>query len=88
MSTLLQLAGALLVLAGFGASQFGRLDPASRTYLLVNLLGSALLAGLALAGREWGFVLLEGVWAAVSGYGLARTLRRRPPYPSVQVPAE
>jgi hypothetical protein len=79
MLDLLQIIGALLVLAGFTASQFGRLDPRSTGYLLVNLIGSALLAMLALVGREWGFLLLEGVWAAVSATGL---LRRATPEPA------
>jgi hypothetical protein len=72
MTDLLQIIGALLVLAGFGATQFGRLSTSSVTYLTVNLVGSGLLAGLALAGQEWGFLLLEGVWAIVSAVGLAR----------------
>jgi hypothetical protein len=72
MTSLLQIIGALLVLAGFGAAQFGRLTTTSVTYLTVNLVGSALLAGLALDGHEWGFLLLEGVWAIVSAIGLIR----------------
>jgi hypothetical protein len=72
MLDLLQIIGALLVLAGFAGSQLGRLNPRSVTYLLVNLIGSALLAILALAGRDWGFLLLEGVWAMVSAAGLLR----------------
>ncbi len=79
MSDLLQLVGALLVLGGFAGTQLGRVNAKSRGYLLVNLLGSALLAVLALAGTEWGFLLLEGVWAVVSAAGLVRSLRRRPP---------
>ncbi len=71
----LQVIGALFVLAGFAASQFGRLPTNSVTYLTTNLAGSALLAGLALAGREWGFLLLEGVWAGVSAASLLRSRR-------------
>ena len=33
----------------------------SRTYLVLNLVGSAVLAGLALHEEQWGFLLLEGV---------------------------
>jgi hypothetical protein len=32
----------------------------------MNLIGSAILAVVALQARQWGFVLLESVWAAVS----------------------
>ena len=76
MPDLLQILGALLVLTGFAAAQFGRLSPRSRPYLVVNLLGSAVLAGLALHSGDWGFLLLEGVWAVVSAVGLLRSLTR------------
>jgi hypothetical protein len=43
---------------------------ASRSYLHLNLIGSAILTGVGLNGRDWGFFLLEGVWALVSVWGL------------------
>lgn len=70
MSQLIQVVGALLILVAFGAVQMGRMQPTSRTYLALNLVGSAILAVLALASSQWGFVLLETVWAAVSAWGL------------------
>jgi hypothetical protein len=79
MSGFLQLAGALIILCAFVAVQSGRALPASRTALTMNLAGSALLAVLALRGHQWGFLLLEGAWAAVSAASLAR---RRIPRPS------
>jgi hypothetical protein len=78
MDQLIQIAGALLVLAAFTAAQLGRLDPYSRTYLVLNLAGSTVLSYLALAGRDWGFLLLEGVWALVSAWGLLRLASGRP----------
>jgi hypothetical protein len=72
MSGLLQLAGALIILCAFVAVQSGRARPSSRIALSMNLVGSALLAALALGGRQWGFLLLEGAWAAVSAASLAR----------------
>jgi hypothetical protein len=68
----IQIVGALLILAAFAAVQFERMRPDSRLYLTLYLLGSAILAVLAVAAAQWGFVLLEGVWAIVSAWGLAR----------------
>ena len=70
MHQVIQLLGALLVLAGFVLAQRRVLDPRSRTYLLVNLIGSAALAVDAWFGAQWGFFVLEGVWALVSAAGL------------------
>ncbi|HET7369671.1 MAG TPA: hypothetical protein VFK45_02390 [Gammaproteobacteria bacterium] len=69
---IIQIAGALLVLAGFTLAQFNLLPVTSYRYLWLNFIGSAILAALALAGSQWGFLLLEGVWALVSAWSLAR----------------
>ncbi|HEX4804611.1 MAG TPA: hypothetical protein VFU94_01815 [Conexibacter sp.] len=80
MSQALQLLGAVLVLVPFAWVQLGGLDTSSARYLALNLAGSALLAALALAGGQWGFLLLEGSWALVSLRSLlARPARRRSP---------
>jgi hypothetical protein len=72
MDQVIQIVGALLILVAFGAVQFDRMRPDSRLYLALNLAGSAILAVLAVAAAQWGFVLLEGVWAIVSAWGLLR----------------
>jgi hypothetical protein len=77
MGQVVQVAGSLLVLAGFALAQRGVLDQRSRVYLLLNLVGSAVLAVDAAKGRQWGFLLLEGVWAIVSAVALVAALRRR-----------
>ena len=76
MSEIMQVVGALLILAGFTAAQFGRLDPRSLPYLVVNVLGAGTLAVVAAADRDWGFLLLEGVWTIVSAISLLRLTRR------------
>jgi hypothetical protein len=70
-----QIAGALLILAAFTAVQLERMRPDSRLYLALNLAGSVILAVLAVSAQQWGFVLLEGVWAIVSAWGLLTALR-------------
>jgi hypothetical protein len=72
----IQIVGALLILAAFTAVQLERMPPDSRLYLTLNLLGSAILAVLAVAAAQWGFVLLEGVWAIVSAWGLFTALQK------------
>ena len=74
----IQVAGSLLILTAFVASQKGRLTTTSLPYLLLNLIGSAVLAVLAALHHEYGFLLLEGVWAIVSAAGLFAVLRGRP----------
>jgi hypothetical protein len=74
-----QIVGALLILLAYGAAQFGPLDQHSRVYLVLNLVGSAVLAVLAWHEQQWGFLLLEGVWALVSLWGLIQVWRGQPP---------
>jgi hypothetical protein len=73
----IQIVGALLILAAFAAVQFERMRPNSRLYLGLNLVGSVILAALALHASQWGFVLLETVWAVVSVWGLVDLLSHR-----------
>jgi hypothetical protein len=72
-----QIFGSVLILVSFGLAQLQKLNTRSRSYLLLNLAGSAILAADAAAGAQWGFLLLEGVWALVSLLGLAVVARGR-----------
>jgi hypothetical protein len=79
MEQAVQIFGSLLILAAFAASQRKRLSPESRLYLLLNLVGSAILAVLAAREGQLGFLLLETCWALVSAYSLLRRGERRKP---------
>jgi hypothetical protein len=70
MSDVLQVVGAILILVPFAWQQLGSLSPERPAYLWPNLVGSAVLAYLALDGSQWGFLLLEAVWALVAARGL------------------
>lgn len=83
MDQLAQIIGAILVLLGYVLSQTGRIDAKSRQYLLMNLAGSLLLVVTALLGRQWGFLILNGVWAVVSAINLVRLLARSVESPRV-----
>jgi hypothetical protein len=78
MDQLVQIVGALLILVAYAAAQFGAMSQHSRAYLVLNLIGSAVLAVLAFYEELWGFLLLEAVWAAVSLWGLIQLARGRP----------
>jgi hypothetical protein len=74
-----QIVGALLILAGFAGLQLGRISAVSRTYLWLNLVGAIILAVLAFVEEQWGFLLLEAVWSLVSAWSLFQVLQGRPP---------
>lgn len=73
----MELVGAALILSAFVLAQVGRLTTAARTYLLLNFLGSGILAVVAAIDGDTGFLLLEGVWAAVSAFALLRLAAAR-----------
>jgi hypothetical protein len=79
MGIIIQISGSLLVLAGFALAQWGVLDLKSRRYLVLNTAGSAVLAVDAVFEQQWGFLMLEGVWAIVSAIGLIAVLRGKVP---------
>jgi hypothetical protein len=74
-----QIVGALLILAGFAGLQLGKISAVSRTYLWLNLVGAIILAVLAFVEEQWGFLLLEAVWSIVSAWSLVQVLQGRPP---------
>ncbi len=74
---IVEIAGALTILIAFAAAQAGRLRQRTVSYQLLNLIGSATLAVIALVESSWGFLLLEGSWAVISLFGLLALTRPR-----------
>lgn len=68
---------ALLQLVAYALMQLRRLQADTYTYQLCNVVGSFLMTNVAIINREYGFILMEGVWFLTSAYGLLRLLRSR-----------
>ena len=78
MEQAVQIIGAVLILTAFVLAQQHRLANDSVPYLTLNAVGAGILAVVAALDGDLGFLLLEGTWALVSTYGLARALRPAP----------
>src|SRR3954471_6876780 len=73
---ILQLAGSILLLVAFLLAQSSSIATASLSYLILNWIGSGLLAGGLALAMQIGFVL-EVIWSAASLIGLVRVLPPR-----------
>ncbi len=69
------IAGAGMLLLAYALLQQGRLRREDAGFNWLNLLGSLLLAVVAVVDMRWGFILLEFIWALLS---LGALLHRRP----------
>lgn len=72
---LIGIIGALLVLGAYLALQRGWLTLEQRVYHVMNFVGAALLAGIAVTERQVGLTLVEGAWALLSLPGVVRKRR-------------
>jgi hypothetical protein len=77
VEAILQIVGAVAILAAYVAAQFRLLQQEHPVYLLLNSLGAGILAVIAYHERQWGFLLLEGVWTLISLRGVLRWLMSR-----------
>ena len=69
------LAGAFLILFAYAAHQAGKMSRATPLYHVTNALGGGLLLVVAVAARQAGFIVLEGVWTLISLAALVRGRR-------------
>ena len=74
---MVQLLGALLVMSAYMAWTRNRLKLDSVQFLGMNLAGAGILAVVAAVNRDFGFLLLEGMWTWVSARGFRRALKAR-----------
>ena len=77
MIQLISVAGALAILVAYAANQLRYIGPSNLSYALLNFAGSAVLAAVAVVEGQWGFLLLEGIWALVSLWATMKLLRGR-----------
>ena len=77
MAVTVQIVGALAILGAFALVQRKGLTTTSPTYLLLNLAGGAATAATAYVEEQWGFLILQSVWAFVAAWGLAALARAR-----------
>ena len=75
MIQIISLVGSLCILGAFAATQFKFLNTSNVLYIVLNFVGSSILSIIAIIERQWGFLLLEGVWALISLWSLIRLLR-------------
>ena len=72
---ILSFAGALFILVGYIGHQAKWMDARTPLYNLVNLVGAAILAWIALRPLQVGFAIMEITWTAVSLVALVKALR-------------
>ena len=75
MLQIVSVLGALAILGAYMANQLRFIGPSNMSYSVANFVGSAVLLVIAVIEVQWGFILLEGVWALVSLWGIFSVTR-------------
>ncbi|HET9237278.1 MAG TPA: hypothetical protein VFO10_08500 [Oligoflexus sp.] len=75
---ILSLFGAALLLGAYALQAATRDGAHKKTYLTMNLFGSAALTVTAVVNNQLGFIILEGIWAIISAVSLLKVLRQKP----------
>jgi hypothetical protein len=66
-----------MILIAYATQQLKKLQADDLIYILLNLIGSMILAVVAYRVRQMGLTLMEGAWALISITALLRLVRRR-----------
>ena len=77
MGQVIQLVGALLVVSAYVSFRQNRLKLDSVQFLGMNMVGAGILTLVAAVDRQFGFLLLEGMWTWVSARGFRRALKAK-----------
>jgi hypothetical protein len=72
---LISVMGALMVLSAYGLLQSGIWSELHVGYLAFNIIGSLLLAVVAIEDQRVGFIFLELAWAGLGLIGVVRAVR-------------
>ena len=75
MIQIVSLIGSLLILGAYAAQQTGRVASDTAAYSMANFAGSGILTVVAVVEQQWGFLLLEAAWCAVSAFAFVRVIR-------------
>ncbi len=75
MTQVISIIGSIIILSAYGAGQAKLMNTSSLLYAVLNLLGSGILAVIAVIESQWGFLLVEGVWSLISLASAINVLR-------------
>jgi hypothetical protein len=77
MDQWVQLLGALLIISAYVSWQQKKLALDSVRFMGMNMVGAGILTVVAAVNRDYGFLILEGMWTWVAARGLRRALKAK-----------